>query len=244
MPANIGAEFSNLFSRLTGNVHLCTFKPAPIPGSIIFNASIHLFLQKLLHIYLFENVQSFPSDDVEYLKYKYLIGNDSMITLRRIAASYPSLTCNLLKCNTHIPRPISQQCLSYKENYPRALTTRCIFSLIPLTPMIAKLRLIEAALLYQVMEQAKFNTIKREDGQVDYAAHMKISMDYCCEGYMSEFETNDKRIKQFEELELYVYGHPIPPIYHAVDKLKEIVGNSWDSEVIAKFKLSQMEWDD
>ncbi|XP_037035076.1 uncharacterized protein LOC119073607 [Bradysia coprophila] len=210
------------------------------PNAVIFFQD----LQKLLQVYLCENAQSFPSEDVEYLKYKYLIGGNKSITLRRIAALFPSLTCNLLKCSTHIPRPISQQCLSHKENYPRQMTTRCIFSLIPLTPLIGKLQLIEAALLYQILEQAKFNTIKTENGQVNYDAHMKISLDYCLEDYMSEFETNEKRIKQFDELELYIYGHPIPPIYDAVEKFKEIVGNSWDNEIISKFKLIKIEWGD
>lgn len=187
-------------------------------------------------MHLCENAQNFASEDMDYLKSKYLIsGGNTMITLRRIAAMFPSLVCNLLKCNTHIARPIPQHCLT--DNYPRPMTTRCFFSLIPLTPMIAKLKLIQAALLYQLLEQAKFNTIKMDNGQVNYAEHMKQSVDYSSNDYWSDFESNEKRIKQFEELNLYQWGHPISPIYKAADKLIEMVGNSWDSEIILKFKL-------
>lgn len=104
--------------------------------------------------------------------------------------------------------------------------------------------MIQAALLYQLLEQAKFNTIKMDDGQVNYAAHMQISLDYSLEDYMSEFESNEKRVKQFNELDLYQFGHPIPPIYEAVDKLKEIVGNSWEHEIVSKFKLIKIDWED
>lgn len=86
---------------------------------------------------------SFESKDGDYLKEKYFIRDDTnSITLGRVAAVFPSLTCNLLKCNSQIARPISQHDLTDSGNYPRQMTTRCFFSLIPLTPVIAKLRVI------------------------------------------------------------------------------------------------------
>ncbi len=198
-------------------------------------------------MYLAKNAQCFESDDVEYLKAKYLICDDNdLITFSRIAALFPSLVCNLLKYNTHIARPIPQYYLSDLENYPRQMTTRCIFSLIPLTPMIRKLILIEAALLYQLLEQAKFNTIKTEDGEVNYAEHMRISMDYCSDDYLSAFESNEKRLKQFDELELYKFGYPISPVVAAADKLLALLasfGKGWETEIINKFRLSGIDCD-
>lgn len=189
-------------------------------------------------MYLCENTEGFASEDAEYLKQKYLIfENDNLITLRRIAAVFPSLTCNLLKCNKHIARPIPQYCLSDRQNYPRQMTTRCFFSLIPLTPMIHKLKLIEAGLLYQLLEQTKFNTIKMEDDQVNYAEHMRICLDYCSVDYMSDFELNEKRLQQFHELELYRWGYPISAVYNAADKLEEIVGKGYQNEIALKFAL-------
>lgn len=195
-------------------------------------------------MYLCKNTQTFESEDEEYLKEKYLIRDDNeLITLRRIAAVFPSLTCNLLKFNTHIARPISQHYLSDNGNYPRQLTTRCVFSLIPLTPMIRKLKLIEAALLYQLLEQAKFNTIKMENGEVNYAEHMQICLDYCFDDYMSDFESNEKRIQQFNELELYQCSYPIPTVDEAAEKFREMFGTGWEKEIIVKFKLSGIDVD-
>lgn len=193
-------------------------------------------------MYLSENAQSLESEDAEYLKEKYLIRDDNnLITLRRIAAVFPSLTCNLLKCNTYIARPISPHCLS--DSYPRPMTTRCFFSLIPFEQMVDKLALIQAALLYQLLEQAKFNTIKMEDNRVNYAEHMRIIVDYCSVDYMSEFESNEKRVQQFNELELYRCNYPIPSIYEAAQKLTEIVGNGWKNDIIQKFRLIGIDFD-
>lgn len=194
-------------------------------------------------MHLRENAQSFESEDTEHLKEKYLIGDNSLITLRRIAAVFPSLTCNFLKFNPHIPRPIAQHYLSDNETYPRQMTSRCIFSLIPLTPMIRKLVFIKAALLYQLLEQAKFNTIKTENGDLNYAEHMRICLDYCSDDYKCEFESNEKRIQQFDELELYNCGYPIPTIYDAADKLEDIVGNTWENEIVLKFRLTGIDLD-
>lgn len=205
---------------------------------------IVIYLQKLLLMYLCENTQSLECDDVEYLKEKYLLCDGSnYITLRRIAALFPSLACNLLKYNKDIARPIPQCQLSDNETYPRPMTTRCLFSLIPLSPMIAKLKLIEAALLYQLMEQAKFNTIKTNNGDVDYSEHMRISLDYCSDDYLSDFEPNEKRIKQFNQLDLYRFGYPIVSVYEAAGKLETIVGKKWRSEIIDKFRLSGIDCD-
>lgn len=109
--------------------------------------------------------------------------------------------------------------------------------------MIRKLKLIEAALLYQLLEQAKFNAIKMDDGQVNYAEHMRISLDYCSDDYLSEFESNEKRVKQFDELELYTSGYPISPVFAAADRLLAIVGKSWESEIVSKFRLSRIDCD-
>lgn len=199
----------------------------------------------MLQMYLSQNTPHFGSEDMEYLKEKYLISSKikTLLSLRRIAAVFPSLTCNLLKFNEHISRPIPPHYLSDGGNYPRQMTTRCVFSLIPLTPMIGKLRLIEAALLYQLLEQAKFNTIKMENGQVNYAEHMKVAIDYCSADYMSEFESNEKRLKQFDELELYKCGYPIVPVFDAADKLEEIVGKVWENAITEKFSLHGIDLD-
>lgn len=86
---------------------------------------------------------SFESDVGDYLKEKYFIRDETnSITLARVAALFPSLTCNLLKCNPHIARPIAQHELLNSGNYPLPMKSRCFFSLIPLTPMIGKLKFI------------------------------------------------------------------------------------------------------
>lgn len=196
-------------------------------------------------MYFDKTLVSFEEGD--YLKEKYFIrdecADNNLITLRRVSAVFPSLTCNLLKCNPRIHRPISQNELTENEIYPLSLTTRCFFSLIPLTPVIRKLKLIEAALLYQLLEQAKFNTLKMDDGQVNYQEHMQICVNYCSVEYLSEFETNEKRIQHFDELQLMRYGYPICSIYAAAEKLRQLVGNKWTNEIINKFKLSGIDID-
>lgn len=52
-----------------------------------------------------------------------------------------------------------------------------------------------------------------ENGQVDYAEHLRICMDYCSYDYLSEYEANEKRIQHFDELDLMRYGYPIGPVY-------------------------------
>lgn len=194
-------------------------------------------------MYLDKNVLSFESEDGHYLKEKYFVRDESnSITLARVAAVFPSLTCNLLKCSPHFARPIPQFELSESENYPRPMTTRCFFSLIPLTPVIGKLKIIEAALLYQVLEQAKFNTLKLENGQINYAEHMSICLDYCSYDYLSEFEANEKRIIYFDKLELQKYGYPIVAVYDAAERLQHLVGNKWVGEITIKFKLSGIDF--